>query len=258
MSEKQGPTGRQIVNTGRRARKRIDRSTWLGAGILAAFLIGAVMLHWKLNIGQQFSAENIDNTVLIIRTWAARFGIWGPVLFIAAGSFALLVTTPAAIIIYLSVILFGYATAGVTSMLAILGGTTLIYFAGQALGRPFVLGLFGNRLTRLEERFLNRELMNVIYFRLIFLMSPWMNWLLCVSGVRYRNLMLGTLLGIAHHVILSVWFGGLVINSVQSGRSLNPVKSPQLLLPVAIGLVIFVVLRSADMIYRRRRISNSG
>jgi uncharacterized membrane protein YdjX (TVP38/TMEM64 family) len=249
---------KEAVNSASRARKRIGLSTWLGAVVLFFFLAATVILHWKIDIGQYFTGENIGTTITITRDWAARFGIWGPVLLVLAGAFALLIMTPGFIIIYISVIVFGYVTGYITSTLAMLVGTTLIYFSGQALGRPFVQELFGAKLARLEERFLRRELMNVVYFRLVFFLSPGMNWLLCVSGVRYRNLLLGTLMGTAHHIILNVWFGGLAVELIQSGRSLNPMKTPQVLIPVGIGLAIFVVVRIVDTVHRRRRASESS
>jgi uncharacterized membrane protein YdjX (TVP38/TMEM64 family) len=237
--------------------KRIGLRTYLGAGALVAFLVAVIILHRKLNLWQYLAEENLGSTITAIRAWVGRFGVWGPAIFTLAGSGAFMITTPALLIIYLSVILFGYVTGGIASTLALLGGTTLIYYTGQALGRPFVQGIFGNRFARIEERFSRRELMNVIYLRLLFFMSPWMNWLLCVTGVRYRNVLFGTLLGTVHNIILNVWLGGLIVDLIQSGRSLNPMKTPILFIPVAIGFVIFIVVRIADSLYQRRRASIS-
>jgi hypothetical protein len=100
--------------------------------------------------------------------------------------------------------------------------------------------------------------MNVIYLRLLFFLSPLVTWLLCISGVRYRNLMVGTLLGTAHNIILKVWFEGLIVDLIQSGRSLNPLKTPTLLLPAGIGLAVFLLVRVLDTVYRQYHPSVSG
>jgi len=226
--------------------------------MLACFLAAAVILQLKLDIGQYFTGKTIVVTITTIRSWAEHFGLWGPLLFVLAGAIALIIMTPPLLIIYLSVIVFGYVIGGIASTLALLGGTTLIYLTGQALGRPFVQGLFGARLARMEERFSRRELLNVIYLRVFFFLSPWTNWLLCVSSVRYRNVLLGTLLGTAHNIVLHVWIGGLIVELLQSGRSLNPIKTPQLLIPIVIGLAIFVVVRIVDSLHRRRQSSVSS
>lgn len=248
--------GKEAVTSGG-ARKRISRSTWLGAGVLVTFLAAIIIFRRTLGIEQYFTGDNLNTTIMTIRDWAARSGFWGPALYSLAGALALLLMTPPVVIICLAVITFGYMVGGIVSTLALLGGTSLIYGTGQALGRPFLLGLFGTRFARMEEHFLRRELMNVIYYRLIFFLNPLMNWLLCVSGVRFRNLIFGTLLGSAHNIILIVWFGGLIVELLQSGQSLSPLKSPQLLIPLLIGLAIFGLVRIADAMYRRRRVSRS-
>jgi len=226
---------------------------WLGGFVLILFFSTVLFFHWKFDIGQYLTKENIGPTISTIRTKTANLGAWGLLLFTAAGSLAFMLTIPALLIIYLSVILFGYFVGGIVSTLALLGGTTLIYLTGQALGKPFVHGLFGKRLARVERRFSRRELMNVVYLRLLFFMSPWMNWLLCVTGVKYHNVLLGTVLGTAHNIILNIWLGGLIIDLIQSGQSLNPIKTPKLLIPLIIGLVIFVVVRLVDSTVQRRR-----
>jgi len=218
--------------------------------VLAAFLVGAAILQRRLDLLQHFSAERIDDTIAAVRAWTARLGILGPAVFTAAGSLAVLANAPTAMINYLAVILFGYVAGAIVSFLVVAGGTSLVYVAAQYLGRPFVQSLCGTRLARIEGRFLRRGLANVAYARLIFFMMPAMNWLLSVSGVGFRTLLLGTLLGTAHTVILNVWFGGLVVDLLHSGGSLNPLKTPLMLLPVAIGGMIFVALR---VIERRRK-----
>jgi uncharacterized membrane protein YdjX (TVP38/TMEM64 family) len=248
----------QTVNSSSKARKRIGCSTWLGAGILACFLAAAVVFQLKLDIGQYVTGKTIATTITTIRAWAAHFGLWGPIMFVLVGAMALIVMTPPFLIIYLSVLLYGYVIGGIAATLALLGGVTLIYFTGQALGRHFVQRLFGARLARIEKRFSRRQLMNVIYFRLVFFQNPWATWLLCLSSVRYRNVLLGTLLGSAHNIILHVWIGGLIVELIQCGRSLNPMKSPQLLIPIVIGLTVLVVVRIVDSVHQRHRTSFSA
>ncbi len=111
--------------------------------------------------------------------------------------------------------------------------------------------LFGRRLRTVEERLDERGLMTVFYLRLIFFMSPALNWLLSTTNISYRNLLLGTLLGAAHNIILNAWLSGMVIELITAGKSLNPIETPKLLLPLGIGIVIFFTIRIID---GRRRI----
>jgi uncharacterized membrane protein YdjX (TVP38/TMEM64 family) len=234
--------------------KQSRRRRWLGAAFLFCFLLAAFILLRKVGL----AGENLSTSVRMIRAWATGFGTWGPLVFVLAGSTAYFVTVPAVLIIHFSVILFGYLTGGIVSTLSLLSGTSLIYLIGQSLGRPFVLDFLGNRLGFIEARFLHRELINVIYLRLLFFMNPLITWLLCVTGVRYHNILLGTLIGNAHNIILNVWFSGLIVDSIQAGRSVNPLERPIILVPLLIGLTIFLVVRIFDGIYKKRRKRNGA
>ena len=233
---------------------RVKKFVWIRALVLLGFLVAVVWLQWRLNLLQYFQPDRIDGTITAARARTENLGLWAPAVFAAVGSLAVLLNAPTALINYLAVILFGYVLGAMVTFLIVAGGISLIYLAAQRLGRPFVKAVFGTRLASMEDRFLKHGLANVTYTRLIFFMTPAANWLLSVSGVRFRDLLFGTLLGCAHSIILNVWFGGLVVDLVRSGRPLNPLKTPLMLLPVGIGVVVFVVLRLID----GRRRSESG
>ena len=224
----------------------MKKAIWIRATVLALFLIAVALLQWKYGLRQHFRPERIDDTITAARAWTADLGMWGPLVFAAAGSLAVLANAPTALLNYLAVILFGYVLGAVVTLLVIAGGTSLVYLSAQRLGRPFVQAMFGSRLSRLEGRLVRRGFSNVVYVRLIFFMSPVFNWLLSISGVGLWNLLAGTLLGTAHTVLLNVWLGGIFVDLIRSGRSLSPFKSPIMLLPVGIGVVVFVVLRVID------------
>jgi uncharacterized membrane protein YdjX (TVP38/TMEM64 family) len=101
-----------------------------------------------------------------------------------------------------------------------------------------------------EDRLQTTGLMTVVYVRLLSFMLPPVNWLLSLMNISYRDLFLGTLLGTAHMIILFAWLSDIIVDRLQAGDSLNPFTTPELLLPITIGIVIFAALRIVD---RRRR-----
>ncbi len=171
------------------------------------------------------------------------FGIFGPILFAVVGSLALTCNLPVLLIIYFSVITFGKVTGTIISFIIVCMGMTLIYFIAQLLGRPFVKKLFGNRLRRVEERLGEKSLTTVFYMRLVLFMNPPVTWILSTTNVSYSNLLLGTLLGAAPNIVLNVWLSGVIIDLIKTGESLNPIKTPKLLLPLSIGIIIFFTIK---------------
>jgi uncharacterized membrane protein YdjX (TVP38/TMEM64 family) len=220
---------------------------------MLAGVVGAVwLLHRELDLAQYFATDRIPATVDAIRTWMKQFGAWGTVLFVAACALAMLANFPSALIICLSVILFGPVAGGILSFLVIASGLSLIYLVAQRLGRPVVKGLFPESFEKIEKLATRRELVNVIAVRLIFYMNPASNWLLSVSGIRYRNLLLGTLLGAGPGILLNVWLAGAVLELFQGAPSGRWFRSLdwRFLIPVALAASVLLGVRFWE---RRRR-----
>ncbi len=231
--------------------KRFERSSVIRAFILLAFIAAGIVFYHYTDYSQYLTKDKISFTIDSIRGFVARFGFFGPILFVVAGFLAITTNIPTVVIIYFSVITFGGVAGAFLSAISVYLATTVIYFIAQLLGRDFVTRLFRKRLKKLEGRLDERGLMTVIYLRLIFFMSPPLNWLLSLTNISYRNFFLGTLFGTVHHIIINAWLSDMVIDLIKAGDSLNPIKTPKLLLPLGLGITIFLTVRIID---RRRRI----
>ena len=239
-----------------------DRATRIRRGalvfrlaVLAVLIVAVVFLQQRLRLFHHLAPSQLGHTVDRVRDAVHGLGIWGPPVFVCVCAVGMVINIPAFVAIVLSVVLFGYLAGGALSFVIVAAGTTLIYAVAQWLGRPLVQASLGRFLERIEERLSQRELFNVIAIRLVFFMRPAVNWLLCVSGVRYRNLLAGTLVGGAPGILINVWLAGVVVDLAQQGRSLNPLKTPQLLIPLLLGVLLLAGVHTAD---RRRRRSARG
>ncbi len=240
-----------MVFTDKAREKRFERASVIRASILFAFLAAGVIFYYYTDYSHYLTKDKISVTIDSIRGFVASFGLSGPLLFVMAGISAITINIPSVFIIYFAVVIFGGVAGVFISAISIYLATTLIYFIAQLLGRDFVTQLFGKRLKKLEGRLDERGMMTVIYLRLIFFMSPPLNWLLSLTNISYRNFFLGTLFGTVHNIIINAWLSDMVIDLIKSGDSLNPIKTPKLLFPLGIGIIIFLTIRIAD---RRRRI----
>ena len=66
-----------------------------------------IFLYYHTDFFQFFTKDKISATIDTIREFVENFGIFGPFIFTAAGSLAILINLPAVYIICISVVAFG-------------------------------------------------------------------------------------------------------------------------------------------------------
>ena len=84
-------------------------------GIAAIWLI----LYYYTDIFQYFSKDKISTAIEAVREFVDHFGIFGPILFVVAGSLALLINFHAVPIVCLSVVTFGRITGAIISFVIV-------------------------------------------------------------------------------------------------------------------------------------------
>jgi uncharacterized membrane protein YdjX (TVP38/TMEM64 family) len=228
----------------------LKRSVFIRALVFLIFIAVSVYLYEYTDYSQYITRERISDTIDSIRLFVSRFGLLGSSVFTVAACLAITINIPTFLIICFAVVVFGGVAGTIVSAISLHLATILIYFVAQLLGRDFVNWAFGDRLRSVEDRLQTEGLMTVVYVRLLFFMLPPVNWLLSLTNIRFRELFLGTLLGTTHMIILTAWLSDMIVDRLQAGDSLNPFTTPELLLPGAIGVFLFIALRIVD---RRRR-----
>jgi len=217
----------------------MDRRVWARA-IAVLVLLGVIIAMRKhFHLSEYFSRENVSSTLEGIKAWVAGFGFWGPAVFTLLCAATTIIHCPVVIVVFVAVTLFGPFWGFIVSMLVLALGASLVHGVAHWLGRPLVEKLFGKRMRDMEARITQRELLNVTMLRLVLFMNPLLNWALGISGVRYRNVLLGTMIGVAPGILVLVWLSGELLNFVTTGSSFNPLKYPQLLIPLVIAVVLF-------------------
>jgi uncharacterized membrane protein YdjX (TVP38/TMEM64 family) len=230
-------------------KKRLAPAAIFRTVLFATLIVGSIVLYRHTDYSQYITRERLSGTIDSLRRFAGDYGLVGTGVFAVMGCLAITINIPTVLIICFAVIIFGGVTGTLVSAVSIYLATTLIYFIAQLLGREFVEWAFGDRLSRVEAHLQSEGLMTVVYVRLISFMLPPVNWLLSLTNVGYRDLFLGTILGTAHMIILFAWLSDMIVDRLQAGESLNPFSTPELLLPITIGVLLFAALRMVD---RRR------
>jgi len=232
-------------------RKRLDRSIIIRALLFVTFIVMSLYLYNYTDYSRYITRERISGTIDTIRGFVGSFGLLGSSVFALAGCVAITINIPTVLVICLAVVVFGGFAGTIVSAISVYLATTVIYIVAQFLGRDFVNWAFGERLRKVEDRLQTTGLMTVVYVRLLSFMLPPVNWLLSLVNIRYRDLFLGTILGTAHMIILFAWLSDIIVDRLQAGDSLNPFTTPELLLPITVGILIFAALRIVDRTRRR-------
>ncbi|HEY8240686.1 MAG TPA: hypothetical protein VIH35_04525, partial [Kiritimatiellia bacterium] len=98
---------------------------------------------------------------------------------------------------------------------------------------------FGQRMKKMEARVTHRELKNVILLRLVLFTNPVLNWALGISGVRYRNMIIGTMIGVLPGVVILTWLSSDLVDFINTGTARSLVKHWQLLIPLVLAMALF-------------------
>jgi uncharacterized membrane protein YdjX (TVP38/TMEM64 family) len=150
----------------------------IGAGVVLALVVGVP-------------------TVGEIRGWVQQAGWAAPVLYAVAYAALTLAPVPATVLTIAAGVLFGLPL-GIVVVLAGAGAGAGIAFAlARVLGRAAVAGIGSARLHRLDALLRRRGLLAVIGVRLVPLFPfTALNYACGLSGVRPRDYLLGTAVGI--------------------------------------------------------------
>jgi uncharacterized membrane protein YdjX (TVP38/TMEM64 family) len=138
-------------------------------------------------------------------------GVWGGALFVASFCVGELVHVPGLVFVAVSVLAYGPKLGGAAAYLAALVSLSVSFWVVRSIGgRPltFVRRPFVQRwLAKLGER----PVRTIALLRLVFILSPPLNYALALSGVRFRQYLAGSALGLLAPTALAVAFFDRVV-----------------------------------------------
>ena len=169
--------------------------------VLLLLGLGALVAVGRLTgLTASFSIEGLRKLV-------QGAGPWGVLILIGAFTLGLLIQVPGMLFAAVAVICYGSLGGGLT---AYLGGTTavcLVFVLVRLVGGDLLGGgappsegddqRWAKRtLARALEQIDEHPIRTVALLRLVFWTSPWLNYALAVSGVRFVPHLIGTLIGL--------------------------------------------------------------
>jgi phospholipase D1/2 len=203
-------------------------------GILAAF--PAV---WRWTPLRQW----VDIKQVLSLAACIREAPLAPVIVIGAFTLGGLVMFPATLLVVATAITFEPIRAFIYALLGCLSSAVMLFFIGHMVGRETVHRVVGTRIHRLSQALGRRGLVTVITVRMI-PVGPYsiVNFVAGVSHIRFKDYVLGTVIGLTPWLVAFTVFGARVESALQK-PGLQTVL-------VLVALVVFIALANIG-IHRR-------
>lgn len=165
-----------------------------------------------------------------------------PVAVVASYVIAGLVMVPITLLIAVTGIVFGPLFGAIYAIAGALLSAAVTYGIGRWLGRETVRRLVGARINRLSRRIAKRGILAMLVVRLL-PVAPFtiVNIIAGASDIRFRDYMIGTLLGITPGAVITVTFVHHLAEAV---------RNPSMGTVAVLGLTAALLIGSAVLLQR--------
>ena len=205
-------------------------------GVVAAAL-GLLAIAWRLTPLSEFL--DVGRLTAIVQRLAD--GPFTPVAVIGGYVLAGLLVVPVTLLIGATGFVFGPLMGGVYAITGSLASALVTYLLGRWLGRDSVRRLAGPRMNRMSRRIARRGVLAVTLLRLM-PVAPFslVNLVAGASHIRLRDFLLGSAIGMAPGILLTVVF---VHNLAEAIRDPSPATFAMLATVVAALVALSVACK---------------
>jgi len=168
-----------------------------------AILLATIAIIWHWTPLRHY--VNLNGLIAIARSFESL--PFTPLIVLAGYVVGGLLLVPVTLLIAVTGIVFGPLLGGVYAISGALLSASLSYWLGRWLGRDVVRGLVGTRVNRLSERIAKRGVLAMTIVRLL-PVAPFtvVNVVAGASHIRFGDYLMGTFLGMAPGIIVTVMF----------------------------------------------------
>lgn len=142
-------------------------------------------------------------------------GLFGPVLYVLAFVAAQPLSLPGAALIIPATFVWDWWEVFAYSMLGGIIASSLGFSISRWLAQDWVRRRLPQRFIGWEKRFVDHALLSTIALRLVTGYAPAADWFLGISKVRWREFVIGTILGLIPATFLFSYYGDDTVRWVQ-------------------------------------------
>ena len=179
--------------------------------ILAAFIIGAILLVRFTPVKQYLTPEALGRYLDMV-------GMWAPVIFIIIYAAGICLFIPGTLLTGVGAAIFGPYWGFVVVWIGAMIGAGAAFIIGRTLGREFAASLIGDRLKKYDDAIERNGFATVLYLRLVYFPFTAMNFGMGLTKVHFWDYFAGTGLGIIVGTFIFTFFVGTLKEVWVSGN----------------------------------------
>lgn len=187
--------------------RRESRWAWVKFGILLALIVTAAVVVHATDLAASLDFDSVQS-------WLDSLGPWGPVGFIVVYATLIVFTMPGTVVTVLGAALFPLWQAFGYVLVGAMLGASVSFGVARLLGRDAIGGFLeradqgvAGKLRDWTEKIEDNALLAIAYMRLAYVPFSLLNYAAPLTGVRFRDFALGTLLGILPGTFVFVFMG---------------------------------------------------
>lgn len=214
----------------------------IGLGVFA-ILLAALALAWRWSPMREW----LNLASLVNFAHSLEDLPFTPLAIIGSYVVAGLMVIPVMLLIAVTGIVFGPLVGGVYAIAGTLLSAAVTYGVGAWLGRETVQRLVGPRINRLSKRIAKQGIVAMVIIRIL-PVAPFsiVNVVAGASHIRFRDYMIGTLIGMLPGIVMTVTFVHHLVEAVR-----NPTLGTVAVLAMVAALIIGLALALQRFLNRK-------
>jgi uncharacterized membrane protein YdjX (TVP38/TMEM64 family) len=188
-----------------------------------------------------------------IRTWLLAAASWAETspelawpIYIVVFALSIVLMLPGWVFMVAAGYLFGMLNGGVLAFVANLAGSIAAFYVARTFARDWVKGKIDHspRFSGFDAAVSRRGLFTVMFARLALLPNNLINYACGVTGMRLRDFIIGTSIGVAPVLVTSVLVGASTMDLVSAvdGGGPGGQRSPLLIVAAVVPIAVLVLL----------------
>jgi uncharacterized membrane protein YdjX (TVP38/TMEM64 family) len=163
--------------------------TWLRLGALVVLLLGGWWLARVTGLSSQLSPERLRELV-------AAAGAWALIVFVGLFSVGLLVQVPGVVFLLLARVVWGPLEAFLVGYAGAVLSSAIVFAVVRGVGGAPLGEVRWGPAKKVLAGLERRPVLSVALLRTVLLLTPPLNYALALSGLRHRDHLLGSALGL--------------------------------------------------------------